>query len=235
MNNLEKFKTAPNPVDETKFNMFLPIKKNVSKLSKRSLDTIYTICDNSKYKVQIKGHQLTQIHRDILDIINYLGDSSFDGKSKDKRAIRFFTLYQIQKHLKYKTKRNSKWVEKKIDELQLSVIKIYDKVLKKWVQINILDVFDYSEQQGKYGIIYSKYFMDYFSNQISINYKDYLFDLLDLKNPQTKAIVRYLLTFKDGHNISLDNALINVGIDKNKTQQKRDKLKCSKPKENNKT
>jgi hypothetical protein len=54
--------------------------------------------------------------------------------------------------------------------------------------------------------------MAMFEKKVSINYKELLPDILSLKHPQTKAVVRYLLSHTAGHQINIDKLLKKIGI-----------------------
>lgn len=202
---LQKFKQAPCTVLETKFNIFSPF----SKVRKKHLNTI--VYEDNNYKVELKGFLLSQIHRDIIDIASYFGDSRYDNSTNDKRPIRVFSLYDIQKYLNYKSKNQNKWIDNKFSEIQQSVIKIIDKKESDWIQFNIIEVAKYSKKLNNYAMIISELYMLFFENQISINYKNYLHDILKL-NPQTKALVRFILSHSNSFIIHLDKALEKVGI-----------------------
>lgn len=202
---LQKFKQAPTTVLETKFNIFSPF----SKVERKQLNT--TVYEDINYKVELKGFLLNQIHRDIIDIASYFGDSSYDKSTKDIRPIRIFSLYDIQKHLNYKSKNQNNWIDNKFSEIQQSVIKITDKNESDWIQFNIIEVAKYSKKLNSYAMIISELYMLFFENEISINYKNYLHDILKL-NPQTKALARFILSHSNSFIIHLDKALKKIGI-----------------------
>jgi len=211
MDRLIRYKTAPTTVKEAKLNIFEPYEKKEAEL----IENIIVYEDN-KYKVIINGYKLNQIHRDILDIALYFGDNSLDGKTNDMRPLRLFSLYDIQKHLNYKAKRNSRWVEEKFQEIKRTTINIEFKGENRdWIEFNIIDIAKYSEKQNKYAIVISELFMLFFENEISINYKPYLMQILKL-NAQSRALVRYILSHSNSFRIDLDNAMQKIGISKKK-------------------
>ncbi len=206
MNIIQRYKIAPNTTNEAKLNLFSPFQKNKTEQIKN-----ITIFENDIYKVSITGYKLNQIHRDILDIANYFGDMKLDGIAKDRRPIRLFSLYDIQKHLGYSYKQNQYWVEAKFKEIKNSTIEIFDKKDGDWISFNIIDIAMYSKKQNKYSMVISELYMLFFEKEISVGYKDYLQQILKL-NAQTRALVRYILTFSNSFEIDLDKAMEKIGI-----------------------
>jgi len=170
------------------------------------------IFENEFFKVELKGYKLNQLHRDILDIAIYFGDNSFDGKFQGNYIMRTFSLYEIQKHLNYKAKRNNPWLIEKIRELQQTLIILHDKKKKETWSFPIIETFKFSEKLNTYAIIFHPLYYTFFSSSISIDYKELVQDILNLKHGITKAVVRYLITYKEGININIDKMLDLVGV-----------------------
>lgn len=208
MNTLQKFKIAPSTVKENKLNIFSPYQKKKTEM----LNSI--IFEDEKYKVELKGYKLNQIHKDIIDIATYHGKNSLEQEIVGNRAVRLFSLYEVQKHLNYKSKNQNKWIDDKFIEMQQSLIQITNKEKKDWVRFNIIEVAKYSEKQQNYVIVMSEAYMLFFENEISINYKHYLPLILSM-NAQSKALTRYILSHSNSFKISLDKALHKIGIVKN--------------------
>lgn len=206
---LKKFRIAPVGEKEIKMNLF---NANGRVNYRRTLESKGIIFEDEKYVVEVKGIHLTQIHRDILDIFLCYGDNSLETKIIEAKAIRLFTLYEVQKRLNYQIKNNNKWIEKKITEMQQSVFKITSKESGDWIQFSIIDTAKYSKKNNKYAVIINDDYLNFFKNGISIGYKDLLDEIVKLEHPQTKAVVRYLFTFSKGHQINIDKLLKKVGI-----------------------
>ena len=170
------------------------------------------IFENEYYKVELKGYKLNQLHRDILDIAIYYGDNSFDGKFQGNYIMRTFTLYEIQKHLNYKAKRNNPWLIEKIRELQQTLIILHDKKKGEVWSFPIIETFKFSEKLGTYAVVFHPLYYTFFSSNISIDYKKVLSKILNLEHGITKAVIRYLITHKDGININIDKMLDLVGV-----------------------
>jgi len=210
MNTLQRFRQAPNTVKEAKFNIFAPYEKKTSE----KLETI--VYEDDKCKVSINGYKLNQIHRDIIDIAMYYGNNSFDGQTADIRPLRTFSLYDIQKHLNYKSKNQNGWIEEKFQEIKRTTINIEIKGKnREWIEFNIIDIARYSEKLNTFAMILSEAYMLFFENEISVNYKPYLKNILSL-NSQSRALARYMLSHSNSFHIDLDNVMNKIGITKDR-------------------
>ena len=209
MNPLTRFKAAPNIVTETKLNIFAPYEKKNIKVSEN-----HVIFENDEFKVSINGYMLNQIHRDILDIALYYGDSKLESQVDDSRPVRLFSLYDIQRHLNYKSKNQHLWLDRKFKEMKRTTINIQSKTDESWIEFNIIDIASYSQKQSKYALVISELYMNFFDTQISVNYKSYLPIILSL-SAQTKAAVRYLLSHSNDFQIDLELLMEKIGIQKN--------------------
>ncbi len=210
MNNITRFSTAPTNVAEIKSNIFSFHTKQKVEFKK---DEAF-IYEDDYFKVELLGYKLNQIHRDILDIILYYGGKEFDGKLKDNRFVRTISLYEIKKHLGYTSSNNIKWIERKIDEIQQTLIELTDKKsrgLDKW-KFSAIETAKHSKKLNTYAVIIHPLYYEFFMDNISLDYSYYLKDILNLKNGVTKAAIRYLLTHKSGIQINIDKLLKKIGI-----------------------
>jgi hypothetical protein len=209
MNELTRFRTAPVTTTEAKLNLFAP----VDKIYDHSKYQIYTVVyEDSRNKVSVSGTRLTQIHRDILDIALFHGSYRIEDEIEQTIPVRTFSLYEIQKHLQYKNRYNNKWLIEKLQELKRATIVIYDKEMKEEIEFNIIRVAKRSDKIQEFILVFEELYFQFFEKQVSIDYKELLPDILSLKHPQTKAVVRYLLSHTAGHQINIDKALQKVGV-----------------------
>jgi len=205
MNIVQRYKQAPNTVKEAKLNIFAPYEKQKSQKLEGK------IFESDKYSVELNGYKLNQIHRDIIDIASYHGDTSLEAQMSDARPLRTFSLYDIQKHLNYKSKNQNKWIDDKFKEISRSTIKIIDKQEGDWIEFNIIDVAMFRKKINAYAMVISELYMLFFENEITINYKYYLSDIL-LLNAQSRALARYILSHSNSFSIRLDKAMERIGI-----------------------
>lgn len=211
MNLVQRYKQAPNTVKEAKMNIFAPYEKQKSQLLEGK------IFENDRYIVELSGYKLNQIHRDIIDIASYYGDNTLEKEIVGNRPLRTFSLYDIQKHLNYKSKNQNKWIDEKFKEISRSKITIKDKSEGDWIEFNIIDVAMYRKKIDAYAMVISELYMLFFENEISVNYKHYLKHILSL-NAQSRALARYVLSHSNSFSIGLDKAMERIGI-KNITPQ----------------
>ena len=209
MTTIQRFKISPNLSIETKLNFFAPTGKT------KQENAEFLVFENDNFQVFLDGYRLNQIHRDLLDVVLYFGDSSLENQIIDNKAVRLFSIYQIQKKLNLKSLTNNRWIEKKFAEIQKTLIKIQEKKTGDWKKFNIIEFSQFSQKQQKYAIVFSDAFIDFFETEISICYKDYLDDIIKL-NPQSKAVARYLLASSKDFQVGFENLLFKVGIEKSK-------------------
>lgn len=203
-----RYHISPITVSEIKSGIFSFHSKGKAEFEQKEK----SIYEDEYFKVELSGHKLNQLHRDILDIIIYKGDNSFDGKLDGNYLVRTFSLYLIQKYLNYQTKNNNKWLVEKIRELQRTLIILTDKKKREIWSFSFIETFKFSEKRGSYAIVFHPLYYQFFSENISIDYGKLLNDILRLKYGITKACTRYLLTHKAGININVDKLLKKVGV-----------------------
>ncbi|SCN46472.1 hypothetical protein BAZMOX_00432_1 [methanotrophic endosymbiont of Bathymodiolus azoricus (Menez Gwen)] len=204
-----RFRVAPVTTVEVKQNLFAPVDK-IGNPENYQIET--TVYSDNKNDVVISGTRLTQLHRDILDIALYHGSYKLEDEVDENMPIRTFSLHQIQKHLNHKQKNNQAWLKKKFQELKRATILIYDKDRDEDIEFNIIRVAKRSHKLGEFVLVMEELYMAFFENEISVNYKELLPSILGLKHPQTKAIVRYLLSHQSGHQINIDKLLRKIGL-----------------------
>lgn len=209
MNNLARFRSAPITTSEAKLNIFAPVEKILDPYRYRLYTTIF---EDDRLKIEVSGTRLTQIHRDILDIALFYGSWQIEEQVEQAIPVRTFSLYQIQKRLQYKACRNNAWVNEKLQELKRATIVIHNKSEQDCIEFNIIRVAKRSEKIQEYVIVLEELYFEFFEKSISIDYKKLLPDILRLKHPQTKAVVRYMLSHRHGHQINIDKLLSKVGV-----------------------
>ena len=203
---LNRFRVAPVNTQEIKFNLFAPIEKINHKEKHKEEFIVY---ENEKFLVKLQGKKLTQVHKDIMDIVMFYGRDF----NKDNLFGKTITLYEIQKHLFYKSKNNNKWIKEKLKELKRATIEITKKGKNgnQEFEISILRATMIDEKTQEYAIIFEELYLMFFELYVSINYKKLLKDILSLEHAVTKASIRYLLTFKE-HQINIDKLLNRIGV-----------------------
>ena len=209
INNITKFSAANSSVTEIKANVFSYQKITKSEFERN--ETIF-VHEDDYFKVELVGYKLNQIHKDILDIILTFGGKDFDGKLKDNRFVRTISLYRIKELIGYKNSNNTKWVEKKINEIQQTLIQVTIKETGDVWKFSIIETAKHSTKLNTYAVVIHPLYFNFFVEDISIDYSYYLKDILGLENGITKAAIRFLLTHKKGINININNLLKKIGV-----------------------
>ena len=194
---------------ELKLNLFAPVDK-IPNIVDYSYET--EVYNDDSYRILVQGVRLTQIHRDILDIALNCGSSELEQMTDTTVPVRTFSLYMVLSKLNHKNKRNFKWLRTKFTELKRANIVVYDKKEKETYEFNIIRISKHSDKLNTFVIVLEELYMALFEKEISVDYKALLPEILKLKHPQTKAIIRYLLTHTKGHQINIDKLMSKVGI-----------------------
>jgi hypothetical protein len=206
-----RFRNAPITVEEAKLNIFAPITK-IPATYKNNYLINETIFDNEDYKVKLRGIRLTQIHRDILDIALFYGSYKLEEEIEEKVPVRTFSLYTILEHLGKETQNNQEWLIEKFQELKSAVITLEDKKQNINYEFSIIRASQHSKHLNTFVLVLEELYLTFFESRISINYKELVNDIVNLKHAQTKAVVRYFLTHTQGHQININKLLRKVGI-----------------------
>jgi len=239
MNISKILKKYPCSVNQIKFNIFSPTYRT------EKINDEKVMFENEFFRVKLTGYKLSQLHRDILDIALYEGDNSIEKMVKEPIVARTFTLYHMQKKLKQnkeikriiendekrETKKynNNGWLERKIKELKRATINIeikLDHKKKIWLEFNIIRVAamlnggDNNPRNKKFFIAFTKEYLTFLESDILIDYRNYLDDLLKLKTGQSKALARYIISFKNDFSEPLENIMEKIGIGRNKFSRK---------------
>jgi len=209
MNDITRFRTAPVTTTEAKLNLFAPVDKILDPSRYQIYTTVY---EDEKYKVEVSGTRLTQIHRDVLDIALFHGSYKIEEQIEQNIPVRTFSLHEIQKHLQYKYKNNQAWLKEKLQDLKRATIIVYDKEKDEDIEFNIIRVAKRSHKIQEFVLVFEELYFQFFEKSIGINYKELLDDILKLKHPQTKAVVRYMISHQKGHQINIDKLLDKIGV-----------------------
>ncbi len=205
------FKTSNSTVTELRVGVFAPItqitansliyKEFVSNKRVRTIETNWG-------SVKIKGNILTQIHKDIIDAI--FATATFTEKTKRGNVALFFSSYKVQECLRKKSKGNSTWLKRKLDEIKTTNIEYVDKDGNTF-DFNITDSGGYSVKKDSFMIIFTEGYMNFFQNQVGVNYKKELENLMKVDDPLIKAIIRFFFTHANNMQIHLINMLEVLG------------------------
>lgn len=194
----EKFKCSTATVEEMRYAIFAPIER-ISYNSKaanemRKNKNIERKTNWGTFK--IKNAILTQTHRDLLDCILTYGEL-LENNNDDKDSIGYkFSLNQMLNKFYAKKTRNTKIITSLIEDL-VSALIIIEPNNGDHAKFNILSFAGYLKEIDSYYIKFNPYYVSFFFNSLTINYKEYLDDIIHIKEPIIKAIIRLALTQKD--------------------------------------
>lgn len=192
----EKFDNSTSTVEELRLAIFAP----VSKFPHNS-KTMINMKKNKKIvrktnwgEVTVERTPLSQIHRDLLDCILSYGDS-VKPLGDNKNTIAYcFSATDILKHYGAEKSRNTKWLEDRLKDMMSSIISIKPKKDEIARSFQIISFVGYKEELGAYYLELNSNYVHYFTTRLTINYKKSLPELLAVKSPMIRAIIRLALT-----------------------------------------
>lgn len=223
---VEKIEQSTTSVTELRIPIFAPVQKlsgnsTTAKEFKKNggIRTITT----SWGKVEIRGRSLlTQVHRDLLDCI--YTHSSRTSKSINGDVTILFSQTKILREYK-SGKSNSwdtqtKWLKTKIKEIRDITIN-YENTKGDSFDFNLISNLDYSDEYASYSITLDKRYLKFYEQELSINYKKELSNLLMIDSASIKAVIRWFFTHKNESKYKLITVLEALGfpIDSPKTLQ----------------
>lgn len=181
---------------ENRIGLFKPVKKCTEFNN-------YPYLFENKYGYVQTNLILNQQHKDILECIFIAGEkinATANGCETGDLVI-LFTEYEILKML-YLSKTNYAWLRKKLNEIISTNITIKPNnggcyTFKIGVKSGYLNT------KKKYCFVVSKEYLNFFNSSLKIDYRKYVKNIVSIKEPQVRAIIRYLITFEN-LNIYLD-------------------------------
>jgi len=192
---IEKFKNSNVTVDELRTAIFAPVMKlsGNSKTKTELKDKGKLTRETSWGKVTIEKTVLIQLHRNLLDCIFAHNDGIFTTDTKT--IIVKFSANNVLKHYSVTDSetRNTSWLETKLTDMMTAVISVAYKNNDKF-KFKMIETVRYIEAEKSFQIEFSKDYVKFFESKITIDYSEYLDDILELKSPVLQAIVRLYLT-----------------------------------------
>jgi len=161
-------------------------------------------------EVCIRGSLLTQLHKDILDVIVLCSKKS--EILEDNRLFIDFSISEILRQYGDKGT-NHKWLKGILEEIMQAVVSIKDSN-EIIYYFHIISAMKYNEKGDFAGIILSSEYLEFYQKTIAINYNKEIKNIVAIENSLIKSIVRFFLTHNE-INISLDNLLLALGMQVN--------------------
>jgi len=211
----DKAKICNSTVSQMRSLMFAPVVKfKQNPLFKEFIkNNMILKFKNGEDSLQVRNRFLTQIHRDILDLMLAKAEKR-QTKEGFYILVSEFSEYEILKALGHKYKENRKWFREKIQELQDIAIVLENP--DKRISFHILKGYMTNKKTGQHAVFFDNSYINYFySRDIGVNYKYLTCDIVALDSPVLKALIRFVIANKfDKFRRSLTNLLENIGINR---------------------
>jgi hypothetical protein len=191
---VENIDRACSTVIENSIAIFLPHKRlDKTDIQKKfyANNQILEIESDLFEKVEIRGRLLGQQHKDILEVL--LSSQIIYDKTY-KRFKTKLTAYNILKRLK-KDPSNKKWLIQKLDEIAECRIKIHFNDENNDVNgfnFNFINSIQ-DKNQREITINFTPEYTHFMAKNEMLDYREYVDDILSIKNDFIKAVVRYML------------------------------------------
>lgn len=207
---LEKIEKSTSTVDELRVPIFAPVvqiaknsgtyKEFVQNKNVRKIKTKWG-------EVEIRNRLLTQIHKDLLDLI--FSYSRETRKLENGKIVVFFSQTEIMKRYGDSGK-NLRWFREKLSEIRDAVILYRDNKGNEF-DFNIISNKAFNFDIDMFGIILDDAYVKFYENGLSINYKTCLPALLKVESPLLRSIIRFFFTH-NSLSLSIDDLLHTVGF-----------------------
>lgn len=191
-----KFRDSTSTVDELRHAVFAPI-NNFTHNSKTAIELkekrkIHRITNWGE--ITIEKTLLSQKHKDLFDCIITYGDIAKLSNEPNVIAYKFSGQNMLKKYYGEDTKtKNLKNIDKMLTDMLSSVITIQDNKGNK-VKFQLFSAAGFMEEHGSYIVKLNSEYVRFFANSLTVNYKEELPDIIKIKEPIIKAIVRLALT-----------------------------------------
>lgn len=206
---LEKIERSTSTIEELRVPIFAPvvqIAKNSSTYKEFIQNKNVRKIKTKWGEVEIRNRLLTQVHKDLLDLIH---THSKETKKLDSgRVVIYFSQSEVMKHYGDQGK-NLKWFREKLGEIRDAVILYRDNKGNEF-DFNIIANKAFDFNQDMFGIILDEAYVRFYERGLSIDYKDDVPELLNVNSPLIRAIIRFFFTHKS-LNLNIDDVLQTIG------------------------
>lgn len=206
-----KKNTSTCSVQEIRLPIFAPIKRYTPS------SAIYKNFTKNKMKkitttqwgtIAIKGFLLTQIHKDILDLITICANKI--TPTDDKRLAVEFSINEVLRNYTGATS-NHKWFKNLLEEIMSTTIsvKFSDETI---YYFHIISAMKYNEKGDFAGIYLSREYIEFYQKTLAVNYNKLIKDIVDIESSLIKSIIRFFLSHNE-INIGLVGLLEALGME----------------------
>ena len=207
---LEKIEKSTSTVDELRVPIFAPVvqiaknsgtyKEFIANKNVRKIKTKWG-------EVEIRNRLLTQIHKDLLDLI--FSYSKETRRLENGKIVIYFSQSEIMRHYGDLGK-NLKWFREKLSEIRDAVI-LYRDNKGNESDFNIIANKAFDFEQDMFGIILDDAYVKFYENGLSIDYKKNVPELLKVGSPLLRSIIRFFFTH-NSLNLNVDDVLHTIGF-----------------------
>ncbi|MCG3817983.1 hypothetical protein I3256_18750 [Photobacterium damselae] len=192
--------------------MFLPVKQVSKNFASTDIEVV-----NNYGTITLRDCKLTQVHRNIVDVIF----SNYEPIKMAEGAVAFtFSKYDVLKELGHSSKRNTKWLETKLEEMRkASVVLVTDDKAKTSTSYQGVirehqeTVLKSGNGQPLYGVVFSANFMKMFDHDLNIHSAKLTPIILQFEHAVTQAFARACISHRQ-LNVDLDEMLLSIGVNK---------------------
>ncbi|AII15593.1 hypothetical protein CIG1485E_a0068 (plasmid) [Campylobacter iguaniorum] len=207
---LEKIEKSTSTIDELRVPIFAPVimiaknsgtyKEFIANKNVRKVKTKWG-------EVEIRNRLLTQIHKDLLDLIfSYAKETR---RLENGKIVIYFSQSEIMRHYGDLGK-NLKWFREKLSEIRDAVILYRDNKGNEF-DFNIIANKAFDFEQDMFGIILDDAYVKFYENGLSIDYKNNVPELLKVGSPLLRSIIRFFFTH-NSLNLNVDDVLHTIGF-----------------------
>lgn len=192
----DKFNDSTATVEELRLAMFAPIQKfsHNSKTVLEMKEKKRIVRKTNWGLLKIEKTLLSQNHRDLLDCILTYGEpiQPLDGENTIAFKVSLYSLLKKIYGEDTKTK-NTDQITGMLTDMLSSVISL-EPNSGDFAKFQILSFAGYKKEIEAYYIKFNAEYVKFFSNSLTINYKSSLPDILQIREPIIRAIIRLAFT-----------------------------------------
>lgn len=207
---LEKIEKSTSTISELRVPVYAPvmqITKNSATFREFSANKNVRRIKTKWGEVEIRNRILTQIHKDLLDLIfSYAKDTR---RLDNGKIVIYFSQSEVMRYYGDQGK-NLKWFREKLSELRDAVILYRDNKGNEF-DFNIIANKTFDFDQDMFGIILDDAYVKFFEVGLSVDYRKEVQELLKVGSPLLRSIIRFFFTHQS-LNLHVDDLLQAIGF-----------------------
>jgi hypothetical protein len=176
-------------------------------------DVATIVVETAWAKATISRVQLTQRHRDILDVLF----TRFDPHYRTDGSCAFvFHPHAVLRALGHKRGTNIEWLRDKFRDLEAAGLKV--ETPKYVVETSIVRKHAWTKDDSMYGVVLESEYMKFFERETRVHSEALTDAILSLKNATTRALVRFVISHRSWTKTLDDtlDAMAYVGGERNR-------------------